>query len=362
MRNKSVLYLTQAAMIAALYVVLTYIANMLGLASQAIQVRFSEALTILPAFTGAAVPGLFIGCILANILTNCAPWDVVFGSIATLLGALGTYFIAHPSKDGMNTYFTKGIWWMAGKDIEVGHWDSTASAAVISDEDLVDITKDLFVGTGTGNKRKILLCGSDMLSAFSKIKSDKFRLKETVEVWNLKFKSWYTDFGEVLTIHHELFDINGMSDCGFAMDPEYLNKKTFVSWTRSVLDLKKAGVRNTDAAVIQEVSCLYLRYPKAHARMRLAQASETPEPVAVTGIELNHTTAAISTDGGTYELEATLSPEDAEGEIEWTSSDETIATVSDEGVVTAVGNGTAVIIAACNNKVATCTVTVSNQS
>jgi len=270
--------------------------------------------------------------------------------------------IAHPSKDGMNTYFTKGIWWMAGKDIEVGHWDSTASAAVISDEDLVDITKDLFVGTGTGNKRKILLCGSDMLSAFSKIKSDKFRLKETVEVWNLKFKSWDTDFGEVLTIHHELFDINGMSDCGFAMDPEYLNKKTFVSWTRSVLDLKKAGVRNTDAAVIQEVSCLYLRYPKAHARMRLAQASETPEPVAVTGIELNHTTAAISTDGGTYELEATLSPEDAEGEVEWTSSDETIATVSDEGVVTAVGNGTVVIIAACNNKVATCTVTVSNQT
>jgi uncharacterized membrane protein len=98
MRNKNVLYLTQAAMIAALYVVLTYLANALGLASQAIQVRFSEALTILPAFTGAAVPGLFVGCILANILTNCAPWDVVFGSLATLLGALGTYFIAHPSK------------------------------------------------------------------------------------------------------------------------------------------------------------------------------------------------------------------------------------------------------------------------
>ena len=65
-----------------------------------------------------------------------------------------------------------------------------------------------------------------MLSAFSKIKSEKFRLKDTVEVWNLKFKSWDTDFGEVLTIHHELFDVNGMSDCGFAMDPEYLSKKT----------------------------------------------------------------------------------------------------------------------------------------
>lgn len=179
--------------------------------------------------------------------------------------------IKHISKDGMLTWFTGGIWWMAGKDIEVGEWDDQKQTAVISDDNLVDITKDLFVGTGIGNKRKILLCGSDMLSAFSKIKSDKFRLKDTVEVWNLKFKSWDTDFGEVLTIHHELFDVNGMSDCGFALDPEYLSKKTHVSWARNVLDLQKAGIRRTDAVVIQEVSCLYLRYAKAHARMRLAK-------------------------------------------------------------------------------------------
>ena len=75
-----------------------------------------------------------------------------------------------------------------------------------------------------------------------------------------------------MTIHHELFDVNGMSDCGFAMDPEYLSKKTHVSWARNVLDLQKAGIRRTDAVVIQEVSCLYLRYAKAHARMRLAKA------------------------------------------------------------------------------------------
>lgn len=180
--------------------------------------------------------------------------------------------IKHISKDGMNTWFTGGIWWMAGKDIEVGEWDSAKNCAVITDENLVDITKDLFVGTGIGNKRKILFCGSDMLSAFSKIKSEKFRLKDTVEVWNLKFKSWDTDFGEVLTIHHELFDVNGMSDCGFALDPEYLSKKTHVSWARNVLDLQKAGIRRTDAVVIQEVSCLYLRYAKAHARMKLAKA------------------------------------------------------------------------------------------
>lgn len=183
--------------------------------------------------------------------------------------------IYHTSKNGMATWFTGGIWYLAGKDIEVGEWDADKKCAVISDDNLVDITKDLFVGTGIGNKRKILFCGSDMLSAFSKIKSEKFRLKDTVEVWNLKFKSWDTDFGEVLTIHHELLDANGMSDCAFAMDPEYLTKKTHVSWSRNILDLKKAGVRNTDAVVIQEVACLYLRYAKAHARLKLASAPTT---------------------------------------------------------------------------------------
>lgn len=91
MKNKKIMYLTQAAMIAALYVVLTQIARIFGLDSHAIQLRFSEALTILPFFTPAAIPGLFIGCVLANFFAGCLPWDIVFGSLATLLGALGTY-------------------------------------------------------------------------------------------------------------------------------------------------------------------------------------------------------------------------------------------------------------------------------
>ena len=89
-KDKHVLLLVQAAMIAALYVVLTFIANALGLASQAIQVRFSEALTILPYFTPAAVPGLFIGCLLSNILTGWALPDIVFGCLATLVAAILT--------------------------------------------------------------------------------------------------------------------------------------------------------------------------------------------------------------------------------------------------------------------------------
>ena len=90
MKRNDTLKLANAGMIAALYVVLTYVANLAGLASGAIQVRLSEALTILPVFTAAAVPGLTVGCVLANLLTGCAAWDVVFGSLATLIGAVGT--------------------------------------------------------------------------------------------------------------------------------------------------------------------------------------------------------------------------------------------------------------------------------
>ena len=89
MKNKGTQFLTEAAVIGAIYVVLTLLFAPLSYGE--IQIRFSEALTILPFFTPAAVPGLFVGCLLSNIITGCAPWDVVFGSLATLAGALGTW-------------------------------------------------------------------------------------------------------------------------------------------------------------------------------------------------------------------------------------------------------------------------------
>ena len=84
-------FITQAAAIAAVYTVLTALAAGFGLASGAIQVRFSEALTVLPFFTPAAIPGLTIGCLISNIVTGCALPDVIFGTLATFLGAIGSY-------------------------------------------------------------------------------------------------------------------------------------------------------------------------------------------------------------------------------------------------------------------------------
>ena len=98
-RNPNIMSLVTAAMIAALYVVLSFAINVFGLASGAIQVRVSEALTILPYFTSSAIPGLAIGCLLFNLLSGAAVFDVVFGTISTLLGALGSYFIGKASKN-----------------------------------------------------------------------------------------------------------------------------------------------------------------------------------------------------------------------------------------------------------------------
>ena len=93
MKHKGILFVSQGAIIAALYVVLTMLANALGLANYPVQLRFSEALTVLPLFTGAAIPGLFVGCLISNILSGAVIWDVIFGSLATLIGAIGTYLL-----------------------------------------------------------------------------------------------------------------------------------------------------------------------------------------------------------------------------------------------------------------------------
>jgi uncharacterized membrane protein len=84
-----IVYTCTAAIIAAMYVVLTHISNALGLASGVIQCRISEALCVLPFFTAAAIPGLTIGCVIANITTMANIIDIIFGSLATLIGAIG---------------------------------------------------------------------------------------------------------------------------------------------------------------------------------------------------------------------------------------------------------------------------------
>lgn len=96
MKNQKTLFLTQAAMIAAIYVVLTMVFQPFSFGE--VQVRIAEALTILPVFAPAAIPGLFIGCLISNIIGGCVIPDVLFGSLATLIGACFTYLLRKQNK------------------------------------------------------------------------------------------------------------------------------------------------------------------------------------------------------------------------------------------------------------------------
>ena len=90
-RDPKVLRITQGAVIAALYVVLTLVFAPISFGP--VQVRIAEALCILPMFTPAAIPGLFIGCLIANLIGGGIILDVIFGSIATLIGAVLGYML-----------------------------------------------------------------------------------------------------------------------------------------------------------------------------------------------------------------------------------------------------------------------------
>ena len=90
-KKETVYFIVQAAAIAAVYVVVT--GMILPIAFGPVQFRISEALCVLPYFTPAAIPGVTIGCLLSNILYGSAALDIVFGTLATLIGAVGSWLL-----------------------------------------------------------------------------------------------------------------------------------------------------------------------------------------------------------------------------------------------------------------------------
>ena len=96
MKTNKVQFMTQAAMIAAIYVVLCVVFQPISYGP--IQTRIAEALTVLPFFTPAAVPGLFVGCLIANALGGGIILDILAGSVATLIAAFATYALRNKSR------------------------------------------------------------------------------------------------------------------------------------------------------------------------------------------------------------------------------------------------------------------------
>lgn len=246
-------------------------------------------------------------------------------------------------------YTTEGVVNSITKKIEY-------PASGMMNEDVVDIHKDIFTGN-SGSRRRIMLAGSGFVAKWSKIRSVEKQLEagNTVVVWGIEWKSVSTNFGETLLLQHDLLDMYGFEEKAIVIDPQYLDKWSFKSLTRDVLDLKKAGTYDGDVAVLTEISGPALRYPGCHAIL------EPSTHIPVTGITTDTTVVTLAA-GATHDMAAdlTIAPADASTQnIIYTTSNAAKATVSSAGVVTAVASGSAVITASTDDGSYQCTLTVT---
>jgi len=160
-------------------------------------------------------------------------------------------------------YFTGGIWNQAGKEY---YMDSNEE---LTAERVIEIMREAFTGN-KGSKRKVLVGGSGLISKLTKL--DYVRVitaGQHVSKWGIDFTELRSKFGCLYIMLSEVFDEMGMANCGMVIDPEYIQKYTHIPFSTEQLNLKQSGVRNVDALVMTEASCLVLRYPKAHMRIRL---------------------------------------------------------------------------------------------
>lgn len=136
MRRYSVRDLSLCAMVAALYAVMGYFGNVFGLTFGAVQIRFAEALTVLPFLFPSAGPGLAIGCLLTNLLSPYGPVDVVFGTLATALAARLTarmprWYLAALPPIAVNMVILCPMWaWAQTGSFSGAFWQALALNAV----------------------------------------------------------------------------------------------------------------------------------------------------------------------------------------------------------------------------------------
>ena len=190
---------------------------------------------------------------------EAAIYDMRLGMEKTFM--FGVKRTLYDSRKKENVSLTGGIWWQAGKEYE---FDPSKE---LTQDDLIDIMKEAFTGNG-GNKRKVLIGGSDFIGRINKLEVTKVIAADDEYVkWGIDFSEIRSKFGKFYVLYSEVFDDCGMSDYGFVFDPEFVTRWAHVPFGHQKLDLKSAGIRNTDAVVMTEASCLTLRYPAAHMRI-----------------------------------------------------------------------------------------------
>jgi hypothetical protein len=159
-----------------------------------------------------------------------------------------------------NVMLTGGIWHQAGKEYAYGDEG-------FDQESIIDLMREAFTGNA-GSKRKILIGGSELIGYLNKLDYNRvITASDTITKWGIDFTELRSKFGTLYVLLSEVFDECGMESAGMIIDPEYLQKYTHVPFSAETLNLKASGVRNVDATVLTEASCLVLRYPKAHMRI-----------------------------------------------------------------------------------------------
>ncbi len=168
--------------------------------------------------------------------------------------------IFDPSKNE-NIYFTGGIWNQAGGEFSL-------ELSTLTEADLIDLCSRAFA-SNNGSRRKILIAGTGLVEALSKLQYSKtVTAGESRVKWGIEFKEICSNFGSLYLLHSEIFDQCGHRNDGFVLDPDYMTKYVHVPFQAETLDLRRSGQRNTDAVVLTEASCLVLRYPTAHLRVK----------------------------------------------------------------------------------------------
>lgn len=163
-------------------------------------------------------------------------------------------------------YTTEGMWWQAGSEFSYNKNED------FENKTLTVLSQTVFAGNNGSNNR-IIFAGSDLIAKFQNLAYYERTIGASEEMtkFGVDFNVIITKFGRLNVVHLSTFDELGMAGCGFVLDPSNAVRKEFKPFSRRELDLKKAGVRNTDAVFFQEVVCVNLMNPKTHCRITVEE-------------------------------------------------------------------------------------------
>lgn len=192
------------------------------------------------------------------------------------------------------TYTMGGIFWEAGKDLQIGHWSAKKDENgelvkakvktgdgdteeekqvyeyVISEKELSAFISAVLKGAGNSSRTKLLFVDNLIYQAFANLRSNKRIITQTekdYQGWKLDFETFESMGTKILIYRHDAFNSWGMDGRAFLLDARYLDKYVFGVWSRNEFNAKDLLIRNTAGVVMEEYSCWVLTFPDAHARV-----------------------------------------------------------------------------------------------